>query len=123
MEVELSMTEADYTTMMDQKDLTKTNKGRVLINLIDCSSSMCGYPHQIVREGTAKLCDAILQDDKADNPFERFITVFYNEKIKEVYESTDREAYKKKLWSVPTSGMTNFVDVFVYLQNFILNNK
>ena len=68
----------------------KTNKGRVLIQCLDRSGSMWGKPFEALCAGALQMGQACLGDEP---PFERFITIFFDNGKPEIKETTNKDEY------------------------------
>lgn len=76
---------------------------------------MSGTPYEAVKLGASKICETILGNDQ---PFERFITYFYESSV-HTYESKNKDAYVKEIKKSHVRGGTNFCKVFDKISHFI----
>lgn len=111
------MKEAEFLDFTEAKNgKVVDNKGKVLITCLDRSGSMSGRPFEAVKIGALKIGEALWAG--AEKPFERVITLLYDNNI-ETNESATHDQYKNYVNSLKTRGSTDFKKVFNWLDNFV----
>jgi lipopolysaccharide assembly outer membrane protein LptD (OstA) len=75
---------------------------------------MSGRPIEALRSGALSVGETILSLNKDKQPFEKFLTVVYDDKC-EVHTATDLEDYRNHINAVKVRGCTDFKKVFVCL--------
>lgn len=115
------MTETKYKDFTGAEQKTANdNKGKVLLGCFDRSGSMSGRPFEALKLGALKLAEPLLGPERADRPFDDFITLVYDNKI-EMKKNRDKEEYEKYIGSMATRGSTDFKKVFEWILDYVLD--
>ena len=77
---------------------------------------MNGKPYEALKIGASDIVENILDENQ---PFERFITIYYDDEVSE-FESKDKKEYLNKIKMTKCRGKTNFVNVFEQLSNIMI---
>ena len=117
---ELGLSETDFNKLTGWNGKQKLgNQGKVLLACLDKSGSMDGRPMDSVKIGAKMIAEKLLASD--DRPFERFITMLYDNKCF-IHEPPNVKAYKDMIESVRANNGTTFSEVFNWIDKFVDEN-
>lgn len=83
-QLQVTMSEAEYNELLNKRGDTTpvfNNKGRALIQCLDCSGSMSGAPMEAQKAGISHTGKIIF--DSEVSPFEHLVTLAYTHQIKQ----------------------------------------
>ena len=119
-EARISTAQHNYLTGSADDSGKKSNKGRVLIQCLDRSGSMHGKPFEALKAGAMQMGEACIGDEP---PFERFITIFFDNGRPEVKETQNKEEYLQYMRNQNTRGAEDFVKCFKWINDNVLENN
>ena len=114
-----------YSLTMSQEEFEKMTsasaqacQNKILIQALDISQSMKGEPVKALKEGANLIGEKYFN---AESPPGKFTTILYNNEVG-AFDATNLAEYWGMIGRIETSGGTNFMNVFKYINQLLDEN-